>query len=63
MLNFARFVQYNRILLFSVLAFALYFVATNPEVDKKVNEEIQTVLSEKDLNATSFAEFRYVHKI
>ena len=44
-----------------MLAFALYFVATNPEVDKKVYEEIQTVLSEKDLNGASFAELRYVH--
>ena len=42
------------------MAFALYFVATNSDVDKKVYEEIQSVLGDKNLDGSNMAGLVYV---
>ena len=38
----------------------MYFIATHPEVDKKVYEEIQTVLGEETVDHTNIGNLVYV---
>ena len=38
----------------------MYFIATHPEVDKKVYEEIQTVLGDENVDHTNIGNLVYV---
>ena len=44
----------------TVVAAALQYIASEPEVDRKLFEEIETVLGDKDVNGTSIDNLVYV---
>ena len=41
---------------FSVLTWAIYYIATHPELDKKMYEEIKAVLGDKDVDHTTIGD-------
>lgn len=47
----------------NLLAWALYFIASHPDVDKKVYEEIQTVLGDEDVDHTNMASLVYLRQV
>lgn len=47
----------------NVLAWGLYFIATHPEVDKKVYEEIKTVLGDEDVDHTNISSLVYLRQV
>ena len=44
----------------AALAWGMYFIATHPEVDEKVYEEIQTVLGDEAVDHTNIGNLVYV---
>ena len=49
------------IFFFPVITYAMFYIATHPDVEVKLCEEIQTVLGEKNVDGESMENLRHVY--